>query len=666
MSTKKYVLGTAVLLLVLISGASALVVNDTQTITSLTFKMSSVVADAYTPKATLRVDPLGNITIHDHVVFNHKEPADPNDTLIMNGGICNMTGYTEFPTTNGPVEIWINSGTLTVHEFVNTAYMPYRTGTIWIGGGNMIVQTGYLTGDPDKDPNKWEANGTMKPQTGYTISYENLGGGAVRIYGIPLLYNPTPAHLSDICDLYLPSLKWDTLGVKVCKVWFKQAIANKDNYTTVLNYIDQTGVLNPAGDSVTFALTGRSPALLPLTGIPSGNWYTWAVEGYQDVVGGVPTNKLGVAVYYFKVTTKPIIRTQPQHQYKNAGETAVFTAEVESYTALTAWDWRKNGTPITGGTKTDLGNNRYQLTLTIPTVGWDSQAVYQCTVTNAAGLSVYPSANLVVKTLVAHWNFNGNLLDTAPKTVHTIVYNGTAIGGTPSYVASGGIDPNALSFDGSMYVQLPAGFKDFKTGVTISVWAWADAAMVNDLDRKKFRFVDFAQQAGDSDYLYSVNFCRYGTDPQFYRGLVFRGLNSQRVMDVIKFNQWRHYLVTMDVLGNAKFYVDGYPIASAFVDVPITAVRDLNYIGEANVTGLTHSGKYFIGKMGDLRIYNYAISADDVKNLYAGLYGSFCDNRPDWDIDKTGASNCIVNTADLLKFASQWLDCGLWPVTACP
>ncbi|MHC4477569.1 MAG: hypothetical protein ACYTEL_18125 [Planctomycetota bacterium] len=184
-------LGAVLIPLVLYSSASALYVNDSQTWTQNPVNIDEVAADGSTPLGTLEIGPSGNLTMTGRVNFDGVG-SEPRQTckLIMSGGILNTTHTADgvkFPDDYGPVEAWINAGTWTAYKIQHLGWRSDRSpATIFIGGGTLIVQTGYNpnpTVNRDWNPAAWIADYTLVAQDGYKLKLTNLGGGPVKIEG---------------------------------------------------------------------------------------------------------------------------------------------------------------------------------------------------------------------------------------------------------------------------------------------------------------------------------------------------------------------------------------------------------------------------------------------------------------------------------------------------
>ncbi len=640
MSKHKCQFITAMILLVLCSSAPALVIN-TPTV------WSSRTAIHAQQGGFVEVVTGGSVTANARVDLNGID-AVGTAKLLLNGGDFTSTVDFKHPDDNTglPCSIEINAGTFTANRI--QSFGLSRKASFVIGGGTMIVQTGYNAagGSPELNPAVWITNGSLYAKAGYKLVVEDLGNGGVKIYGTRAVADPVPADGSTVIDLNLPKLSWTSFDTAIAKVWFGPVDSNSLDYQTELKYIGKTAVMDPNnvnGTLVNFPLTGLTPAVLPLVAPAT---YTWVVESFTES-NGQPDTLIRITVLHFVTSVVPSIKTQPAGQYVFPGETAVFTTVVESLTPLTNFEWFRNGNSKGPGTVENLGNNQYRLTLTIGSTG--NQGAYYCIVKNSAGQAQTNTVYLIEKRMLAHWDFNGNLLDTAGTAATP--YDGTS-NATPTFQTEG--SHQGLVFNGTdQYVTLPTGFSNFTAGLTFAVWARMDAdagAWV--------RYLDLANVSGDPLVVTdSINLARIGTTND---ELQFRAGNNVPFNNAIQLGLWQHLVVTMDDTGQVKLYRNGLQFATGVTTMPAVVNRTSNFIGRINPPAAADA--LFKGMMDDLRVYNYAISADDVADQYSAVAGSFCRTRPglDWN------GNCIVDLEDLATFAASWLECGLWPVSVCP
>jgi hypothetical protein len=178
----------------------------------------------------------------------------------------------------------------------------------------------------------------------------------------------------------------------------------------------------------------------------------------------------------------------------------------------------------------------------------------------------------------------------------------------PAWVA-GKIGTGALSFNGSNnYVQI-TGLMGTPTDVTISAWAnlSADGAAsgseivsIGDYIALRLDETDFPGHVTSGFYR--------GSDTNFY----FVSNNTSYAG-----TGWHHFVFVFDHTNNARnLYVDGS--VSGSTD---TSGLAIGYTGDGSNTFIGRHGassaNFFNGSIDDVRVYNRALTASDVAQLYA-------------------------------------------------
>jgi hypothetical protein len=127
-------------------------------------------------------------------------------------------------------------------------------------------------------------------------------------------------------------------------------------------------------------------------------------------------------------------------------------------------------------------------------------------------------------------------------------------------------------------------------------------------------------------------------------------------------NQWHYCVATRDsVTGSIKVYIDGAQEASGTGPTGTKNSPTVLRIGS-----LQPAINYLAGQIDEVKLYNYPLAELTVAAQYNTVTGeSVCvlSQRPNVAYDLDG--NCIVNIADFAIFASNWLDCGLYPQSDC-
>ncbi len=190
--------------------------------------------------------------------------------------------------------------------------------------------------------------------------------------------------------------------------------------------------------------------------------------------------------------------------------------------------------------------------------------------------------------------FESTLNDTTANGNHAAMY------GSVSYV-DGEVDHNAIALSGSRnFIQLPYTVANHDE-ITIACWLyWKGGSNWQ-------RAWDFG--TGTSQYLFF--------SPRSDSGMRFaikNGGDEQqiRTTSLLSTNKWVHVTVSLGAEGGT-LYVDGEAIASnSSINIKPSDIQPIfNYIGRSQFS----ADPYFKGYVDDFRVYNYALSADEVKAI---------------------------------------------------
>lgn len=395
--------------------------------------------------------------------------------------------------------------------------------------------------------------------------------------------------------------------------------------------------------------------------------YYWRVDA---VIDGATCQGTGRS--FKTIPNAPVFTTNPGYTGFFPGQTASLTAVAEDTGggALTI-KWYKVGAPdqevIADGTHvvidTAVVDTIYTTTLTINAIAKEDAGAYYATASNTGGTATTPLANFICKQLLAYYPFEGNADDASGNGL-----NGTlaTLGAAPNNIlptfAAGKVGQAInLSNTYANYVDLPDGFDEFRTGLTINLWSYATVA------GGWANFIQFSNGAPNSN----IFFCRNGTSTT----LQFRTANgtaqnaATNANAALLLNQWQMLTVTLGTDGVTRIYRDGllykyynndgstvYPTQT--IPLPNLITRVNNYIGKS-----AWGDAYFTGQLDEVRVYNYALTPEEVAAQYVQDTGNvpLCLNKPAYDY----TNDCKVMLDDFALFAGQWLDCGLYPESAC-
>jgi len=204
--------------------------------------------------------------------------------------------------------------------------------------------------------------------------------------------------------------------------------------------------------------------------------------------------------------------------------------------------------------------------------------------------------------LVGYWSFDGK--DMAGVTAYDRsgnANNGTLTGGPTRAIGKIG---QGLSFDGSNdYVSFGnASSLNPATAITISAWINTSAPTTN------FAMI-VNKDSGvpdNSQYTLRMN----GTTGKAMFRAEGAGLITASGNTILNANQWYHVVGTYDG-NNTRFYLNGVEDAT-----PASGSGNMTNNSANLEIGRRDDGYYFPGKIDDVRIYNRALSGDEIKRLY--------------------------------------------------
>jgi hypothetical protein len=204
--------------------------------------------------------------------------------------------------------------------------------------------------------------------------------------------------------------------------------------------------------------------------------------------------------------------------------------------------------------------------------------------------------------LIAHWQMNGNIYDATKNMMDAVLSTETG-----RYVEGNTAGKKALSLVGNNKecVQLPYEVAN-SDELTIALWVnWRGASNWQ-------RIFDFGT---DTEHYMFLTPCNSYTSKM--RFAIKNGGDELSIDCPNKLTsyQWKHVVVTMGT-EKTSIYVDGEEVASStgITIRPNELHPLLNYLGRSQFA----SDPYLTAYLADVRIYNYAISADDVKTVMGG------------------------------------------------
>lgn len=213
---------------------------------------------------------------------------------------------------------------------------------------------------------------------------------------------------------------------------------------------------------------------------------------------------------------------------------------------------------------------------------------------------VVEAAPLSQPTMIARWDFEDNLNDDTQNMLDM------ASPSTPKYVADHKVGDKSLSLT-AQFVQLPYRVAD-SDELSVAMWVkW------NTSTTQWQRIFDFGND--EDHYLFLTP--NSGTSKMRF---AIKNGGDEQILDCpskLSSYLWKHVVVTMGK-DKTAIYVDGTEVASTTgITIKPSDIRPvLNYLGRSQYMAAPNISANY----DDVRIFNYALSADEVKAVKDGTY----------------------------------------------
>lgn len=409
--------------------------------------------------------------------------------------------------------------------------------------------------------------------------------------------------------------------------------------------------------------------------------YFWQVLAYEPNGIYLSLSYTSPIWSYTTIQEGPLLgNVTPDKLVARTGEDAVFGLTMNSKADTFQWYYYpKEGDPnavLTNGT--DYAGVDTD-TLTVLGVQPDDAGFYFCIGTETAtGLSAesLSSGELRVGELKSHYPFETTYTDGAD------IFSPDIVSGKDMQLMNGAILSDEYSLidkhlllvnpSGAMlqWARIPDTTVAHYEDITIACWV-RPTTLVNSNDRDRWNRVwDFGDNANEAFFLtmlYRQDDPRQGgwdvarSEWNWYTVENGDNVRHNQELDVeadIVPEEWYYVVVTVED-GYGRIYLNGecgtedQNPQGLTLQSPIDFTKTYNYIGRAVGANVP----YLNARIDDFRIYNYALSKQEIAAEYNRVTGveSICDldiyDLYDWDLNR----NCIVDLPDLAEIAAKWL-----------
>ncbi len=604
------------------------------------------------------------------------------DTLIQSqtygGGVSTtvpLTGLTD--GTSYQVQVFWN-------EQRDLWGLDSRVMTYGDGLGNNIDLASGIPGGQGDDYGQFaigsfDADGTTQDLALITNGFGNAHFNAILVMEVtPKASNPSPANGADNVAIDV-TLGWDTVKIPSAAdpnvlvpnpdlIRHEVYISNGDAADPNVTFLGQVAAGSPVNATASYG---------PLSLSRSSTYYWRVDEIVPDPNGPGEVAVQGTLWSFETVPSIPVIVSEPADQFVDPEAVVSVDFVVEatnpffpggtltSETDGLAYQWQFDDG---SGFVSLAGEMSSTLTRTTDT-GDGHEGSYRCEISisndgsgSAGGTVLSAAAVLTYKKMIAEFKFDDN--GTPAVATDTSGYgNDIAIAGA-TYVN----DPEegwVLSFDGDGDVVtadqlfLDHFNAEINSQVTCSFWVYGGETIATAGNNgivfwsttpdatNRFYAAQIPWQDGNVYFNFGRDCCSYRISANIGSGENAKG-------------KWNYFILTRNAdTGDAAVYLNGVLINDGNVAHAIEALDSFTIGGKSNDS--------FDGMLKNFRLYNYEFDEIDVAQAYYDETGiAACLETPDYDFTgPDGEPDCVVNLHDFALFASWWMECGLYPASAC-
>ena len=390
------------------------------------------------------------------------------------------------------------------------------------------------------------------------------------------------------------------------------------------------------------------------SGLQYDTTYYWQVDVYDpnEGPGGVAIRRQGEVWSFTTEPEAPRILSQPEKVLVGAGKTAEFSLE---QTNGASYEWYKVGVaePVASGA---IDSEDSTVILSISDADESDEGSYYCKVIGQGSVTS-ETVRLVIAKLISHWQFEGDLVDSAGDN------DGSAYGAAGASYAEG-IVGNAASFNGTdPNGVISVGHSTQLNDDAFTVALWAKVAGGSGTWRSpltsRSETSDPVNQFGYNLYASTGDTWQFWTGTNPAQGY-WDSIGGAAVVE----QEWVFLAATYDSRTlEKKFYVNGQLESQTVLNQPLDlnpAPNVLNIGGRTSLDPEILPGVIFNGLIDEVKIWNYPLNPYAVAKLYTDVAGGTICVEPAlllYDFD----GSCRIDIGDIAVFASRWLGCNFAP-----
>ncbi len=566
-------------------------------------------------------------------------------------------------TGNDPCDnLWTTSGNWT------TGSVPTSSDDVYVGEDNAnkvceidaniaaVVQSIVVA--------RWQGSNIVLNMTGGSLTITNgpfeIGkwvgtgtDGTVNLFGGSIIVQNGDMEVGNRGDAFL-NMTGGAIDISGT-LW----VCNQDGSGT----IDLDGGTITAADLDSTITTGSRSINITDGRIILNGDKTTKVQGMVDDGWITAFDTNAVSIVYDTATDKTHIAgigISPVYLLLSLGEKAVFTLD-SNLPGITTYNWYKS-TDNSNDTPGDdtLVQSGASNSLTISSVDANDEAYYYCVQIDTGSQEYYSTVGAIaIKRMLALWtldsdsnSFNGSQyidISTEDEILHNADVNGTPVfvPGVNPAVTNQAVLIDANNGWATAGTWDPTG----RTGqFTVSLWA-------NSNDSNSFQNI-ISKKDGSTSATSNWQLVLSSTQEAIF----WADEKGAIIEEGFPHNSWAMVTVIYNN-GTAYLYINGVQRASLQFDLA-DKTDALISIGK-------WTDQVFSGALDDIRIYNYALTHQQLAALYENVTGQQpCDPTAALSADVTGAladePDCIVNLYDFAKLADMWLDCLMVYQENCP